>query len=223
MNNQLKKYFIPDDDAFYQNSQGIIKFRGIKGWYGDTVRLDKAINQAKLEPIPLSEVFSHVNNFLELLRHDNKTTSKNVQCDVITLDNTLHLVLDNGIIAKSLSWSLPNYNNKLGTYDKWDDKYNKIQTMFSLSRPSNILWIKFTKQGYVGVVAKSFDINFKTDNSSGILINKVNQELNEDFVFIFPLTDEILGDKSTGEVELAVGQYLIEMNVPIIDFYSHNN
>ena len=221
---ELAKFFIKDKTAFYKNDSGESKFRGVNGWYGDTVRPDKAVEQSKIPPAPFSEVFAYVNQFVEFIRDNNGYETKNVRSHTIKLDDTFHTILDNGIIAQNLKWVCPKYDEKLGKYVKWDEKYDKIKETFNLEFPSNIVWIKFTKKGHVGVIAKSFDINFKMDNSSGKLIKEVGDEWNDSFVFIFPLTREIIGNyRSTAEIELAIGQYLVEKEIPIIDFYSHNN
>lgn len=38
-----------------------------------------------------------------------------------------------------------------------------------------------------------------------------------------PMTSVIPGNRSVGELELRIENYLIDKKVPIIDFYSHNN
>ena len=88
---------------------------------------------------------------------------------------------------------------------------------------------KYISKGHVGVVAKSFDINFDSKNddgkpiSSDVLVKEVGESWDKSFVMIFPMTSDILGNRSVGDLELGIGNYLIEKNVPIIDFYSHNN
>lgn len=59
-------------------------------------------------------------------------------------------------------------------------------------------------------------------NSSGILVHKLKKEWDESFVLVFPLRKlkESCG-YSRHNIEMAIGNYLIEQNVPIIDFYSH--
>ena len=82
--------------------------------------------------------------------------------------------------------------------------------------------MKFTDKGHLGVVAKSFDINFENDNTSGKLINEVGEKWDDSFVFIFPLAKEILNVYKKDDIERAIGNYLISKGIPIIDFYSHN-
>ena len=38
---------------------------------------------------------------------------------------------------------------------------------------------------------------------------------------IFPMTSEILSNRSVGELELGIGNYLIDKGIPILDYYSH--
>jgi hypothetical protein len=58
-------------------------------------------------------------------------------------------------------------------------------------------------------------------NTAGILVHQLNKSWNDTFVLIFPLAN--IPDKyKRGDIERAVGNYLIDKKVPIIDFYSHN-
>lgn len=98
--------------------------------------------------------------------------------------------------------------------------YEKIKTDYLLSNKKNIIWMKFTKDGYLGVVAASDDINFSYKNNSGKLISHVNKEWNEELVLIFPLPN--IQRYERDEIEKALGNYLIAKDVPIIDYYSHN-
>lgn len=119
---------------------------------------------------------------------------------------------------------------------------------FELDNEKDIVWIKLTEDGYIGVVAVSNDINFdippdasvydnkilkyneykKKDelvwqyNSSGILVHKLKKKWNESLVLVFPLKELRKNCKySRHEIEMAIGNYLIEQQVPIIDYYSH--
>ena len=129
------------------------------------------------------------------------------------------------IIVKGCSWQAPKYDKNKRRYTSWDRKYDVIQEQFDLKVPQDILWLKFTEDGYLGVVADSFDINFKYDNSSGKLIRVIDktQKWDTSFVVIFPLTKDLLTNKSRKEIETAVGNYLLEKGVAIIDYFSHNN
>lgn len=222
MNIEFEKFFKKDEAAFYVNDFGEKKFRGVKRYYGDSTRNDKAEEQAKLNPVSFDVVFSYVNNFLELIRSDNGYKEKNIRRDYIELGNNQLVILGNGIIAKNLKWESPVYDSKLRKYVKWDAKYNIIRENFNLKNPYDIVWLKFTNKGHLGVVAKSFDINFNDETSSGILVKQVGEQWDKSFVFIFPLTPDILGNRGSSDFELAIGNYLISNGVPIIDFYSHN-
>lgn len=222
MKHKIEEFFKKDEEAFY-DCGGTRKFRGVKRYYNDTVRNDKAVEQSKLAPVPISNVFAYVNEFLEALREENGHKNNNIRCKSIDLDNTQHVVFDNGIIVKDLIWTECQYDKVSKKYTKWDTKYDKIKEKFNLKNPFDIVWLKFTDSGHVGVVAKSFDINFRDDLSSGVLVKEVCQAWDKSFVLVFPMTSEILGNHKVGDIELAVGNYLISKGVPIIDFYSHNN
>lgn len=124
--------------------------------------------------------------------------------------------------------------------------YSRIKSEFGLDDQRDLVWIKFTKDGYVGVVAASNDVNFDIPqnsyeydqkhrvynyyskkyedtwlhNSSGILIHKLGKTWNTDFVLIFPLKDIPKGYRRS-DIEEAVGNLLIEKGVPVLDYYSH--
>ena len=225
----LEKYFQKNEEAFYFNDKGEKKFRGVHKYYGDTLRNDEARKQSNLLPTQICNVFSYVNEFIELLRISNGYCEKNVRFEPLVLDNTIHTIMDNGILTMGLKWDAPIYDNKKQDYVEWDYKYDIIKNEFNLGKPSDIVWIKFTTKGHIGVVAKSFDINFdrKTSNgkpiSSTVLVEEVGETWDKSFVMIFPMTSEILGNRSVGDLELGIGNYLIDKKVPIIDFYSHNN
>lgn len=59
-------------------------------------------------------------------------------------------------------------------------------------------------------------------NSSGILVHKLNKKLDESLVLVFPLRK--LNEKfgySRRNIVMTIENYLIEQNVPIIDYYSY--
>ncbi len=136
-------------------------------------------------------------------------------------------IKDAEVINQKCNGSIP--------YDEIKDKYN-------LKYEGDIVWLKFTADGHLGVVARGNDINFnipkyvsdyhklvnKDDykskkkkqyvyNTSGILLHSVGGKWNNGFVLIIPIKDANICDIETG-----IGNYLISKNVPIIDYYSHN-
>lgn len=123
--------------------------------------------------------------------------------------------------------------------------YLKIKECYGLKDIRDIVWVKFTKSGCVGVVASSNDINFEIPscnitpgnkeeynkkssvkgrkweyNTSGIIIHYLKEEWNEEKVLIVPLPDTKRFKR--GDIERGIGNWLIEKDVPILDFYSHN-
>lgn len=124
--------------------------------------------------------------------------------------------------------------------------YRKIKEQYQLEDPGDIVWLKFTQDGYLGVVATSNDINFnipkrKDDydkkhkvfntytqkyeeqwdfNTSGILVHKLKKSWDKSFVLLFPLKG-ITPEYKRGDIERAIGNLLIKNNVPILDYYSH--
>lgn len=231
--NNLDKYFKKDIDGYYLDKKsGEYKLKGVC-CSCDRTRNEKAIKQADLESVPLGKVFSYINEFLELIREENGFTEKNVQIDTIKLDDKEHIIIDNGIIIRENKWELPrgHWEGKLYIYDFYDEKYDVIKDKFALERISDVLWFKFTNKGHLAVVAGSCDINWDSSLSCGILVDEVGEVFDSSFVFVFPLTQQMIRTKSepnsynrkysSAELELAVGNYLIDKGVPIIDFYSH--
>ncbi len=185
-------------------------------------RIKKAHEQSRIKPIQCSQVLIYVNEFLTCLEEGNGCVDKGEKNNTIILDGRKQTIINKGIIAKECKWTVPVWDKTIKKYSVWEPKYSRIQKEFGLSHTKNILWLKFTQKGYLGVVAKGMDINFFNDNTSGRLVNAVNDKWDESFVLIFPLTDSILYKRDTGEIERAIGNYLISKGVPIIDFYSHN-
>lgn len=98
--------------------------------------------------------------------------------------------------------------------------YDCLKKQFELNNQKHLVWMKFTKDGYLGVVAASDDINFDINNTSGEIIKKLNQEWDESRVLVFPLPN--IGDKERSDIECGIGNYLTdEKGVPILDYYSH--
>ena len=114
--------------------------------------------------------------------------------------------------------------------------YNDIKEKYNLVSVKDIVWMKFTQEGLLGVVGVSNDINFDIPNStdydsldskgywrfntSGIIVHSVGQQWDEEFVLVFPLKS-IPEGYVRGDIECGIGNYLIENDIPILDYYSH--
>jgi len=143
----------------------------------------------------------------------------------IRLGGINHPIINRAIIVNDCDWDKPIYDDEKNRYTYWDSKYDIIKNVFNLKYPSDVVWMKFTEDGYLGVVADSFDINFRYENSSGTLIrvNDKEKKWNESCVVIFPITEDLLMYKTRKEIETGVGNYLESKGVPVIDYFSHNN
>lgn len=216
----LEECFKINEKAFYtKNGQSYP--RGVN-CPTDTTRNDEASEQVTHPKVPICTIFSHVNNFLEMNRKFNGHTTPIIRCESLILDGLSQTIIDNGIIINRCKWELPTFDEVNRKYTYWDKKYDIIKEKFNLDSPKNIVWLKFTTDGYLAVVAKSFDINFDYSNSCGQLVQEVQKQFETSFVLVFPLTKEILGNRNSGDLELGIGQYLEGKGVPIIDYYSHN-
>ena len=236
MDESLKQYFTQDKTGYYfsEKDKGYILrgVAGVKKCY-DRTRNEKAIKQAEIEPVPLSKVYSYINEFIEIIRNANGFKDKIIQIDSIQLDNKEHVIIDNGIIIRENKWELPqgHWEGKCYIDDFHDEKYDVIKNKFKLERVSDILWFKFTDKGHLAVVASTCDINWNDKSTCGVLVNEVKEKFDDSFVFVFPLTQHMIRTKaepnsyyrkySSADLELAVGNYLITKGVPIIDYYSH--
>lgn len=96
-----------------------------------------------------------------------------------------------------------------------------VETGHSISNIGDFIWIKFTKDNFVGVVAAGCDFNFSYKNRSGEYVKHNKKEWNKDLFLVFPISKYPEG-KTRGEIERTVGNYLADNKVPIIDFFSHN-
>jgi hypothetical protein len=114
--------------------------------------------------------------------------------------------------------------------------YESLKEKYRLADERDIVWMKFTKDNYLGVVADSNDINFdipnhgdmydETENgrwkynTSGILIHYLGKEWDSSFVLICPIIKFPEG-KNRHFIEKSIGDFLIEKSIPILDYYSH--
>lgn len=203
MNDEIRRFFsrypgTPTKDDYPQNSV-----------HSDsTYRFDKAKEQSSLSPVDVDTIISYINEFL-------------------------------------LAVGMSRVENPICKPEKIN--YEQIKEDNMLKKKSDIVWMKFTEDGYLGVVAGSDDINFSIPscesdynrgkyiynqfkkkrewvwdyNTAGILVHKLNKTWNTSFVLLFPLADIPCG-YVRGDIERAIGNYLIAKQVPILDFYSHN-
>ncbi len=168
-------------------------------------RTEKAREQATLEPVSVESICSHVNDLL-----------KSIEMKII----------ESPIVKQPC-----------------EIDYEKIHAEYGTKKKADLVWMKFTKDRYLGVVASGNDVNFDIPASasqydeversfkgnrdgwkyttSGILIHQLGKVWDTSFVLVFPLVD-IPSGKKRGDIERAIGNYLIAKGVPILDFYSHN-
>lgn len=192
----ITQYFKKDLNA-YINENGKWRCRSVH--FGDGFRFNKAQEEAKKDPVPVEEVIRYVNEFL------SRT-------------------------------GVPPVLNPI--MDPKEINYSEIQKQYHLNDDRDLIWMKFTTDKFVGVVAQSNDINFQLPtsaadynkkrkgyrwqfNTSGVIIHKLGKQWDKSFVLVFPLRLQNT-DYSRHELETAIGNYLIDHDVPILDYYSHN-
>ena len=190
---EVEKYF-----EIYEGTP-TFKERRSSVHYSD-YRFRKAEEQAKMTPVSIDMIIEYINQFLEAIGI-NKCKSPIIKIKETSID------------------------------------YKKIKQENNLKDERDIVWLKFTTDGFLGVVATSNDINFVMPeskdvyneklhktwfyNTSGILVHHVNKKWDESFALVFPLKNKP-SKYNRGDIERAIGNYLIDKQVPIIDFYSHN-
>lgn len=216
MNPKIEKYFTPD------TSQKVVLSNGKSRLYAlrepGEGRTKMARIQADLKPIPLDTVFYYINEFLNQIV-DNPVLL--IESGSIILDGKNEDVIGHGIWLKDVfSWKP---QSSKPPYISSDRKYSVIRNHFNLASQKDLVWLKFTNDGYVGAVCDSSDINHSYKNTAGRIIQMVNKSWDTSNVFIFPITSAMTKYKSRKQIETGVGQYLIDKGVPIIDYYSHNN
>lgn len=98
--------------------------------------------------------------------------------------------------------------------------YSGIKNDNGLADKNDIIWLKFTTDGFLGVVATSADINLNENYTSGKIISSLNKKWDKEII-IFPLQN-IPKDLNRQRIESGLGNYLISKGVPILDYFSHN-
>lgn len=212
MRDLIEKYKNMDDENAYYIYNGKRRYQSVHG--KSYTRVRKGEEQLKqIAPSP-QKVKCLITDFLEKAR----VMKKNVKVEYRIKED----------------YDIPNTTENRNRFV--DINYQNIKEKNQLNDSRDIVWIKFTKSGYAGIVAVSSDINFDIPesikeydqkredgkwlrNSSGIIIHKLKQEWDESFVLIFPLQD--MGKYQRHDIEKAVGNYLIEQKVPLLDYYSH--
>lgn len=197
-NDTINKFFKKNPDAFWVNENGDWRFRSVH--FDDDFRFNKAREEAEKDPAPVEQVIRYCNEFLSRI---------GVSPVANPVMNPRELI------------------------------YYEIKKQFQLNDERDIVWIQFTTDGYVGVVAQSNDINFDfppsadvyndkdksqrwTYNTSGIIIHQLGKRWDTSFVLVFPLGRLNNINYSRHEIETALGNFLVDMGVPILDYYSHN-
>ena len=173
------------------------------------------------------------------------------QLDVPTIDKKDIIKLTNSFIeAYGLKYGLKVYDGenivKTDNINLTEFNKNIMETYNGITSEKDIIWMKFTSDNRVGVVACSNDINFDIPSTkdeydeiiftrsgrkkcwkyktSGILVHSVDLEWDESFFLVFPLLGLEKGKegkRKRHDIETGIGNYLILNDVPIIDYYSH--
>ncbi|WP_461218265.1 hypothetical protein [Lapidilactobacillus salsurivasis] len=174
--------------------------------YGDLTRLAMAKAQARLTPVPVDVIVALINEFL--VKIDLPEVAHPIMTDFKVDPATKNVVMD----------------------------YSAIKRDNNLNAVNHIVWLKFTMDHFLGVVASGNDCNFDIPpdaanyndpgrqsrwqyNTSGILINQLGKKWDERLLVVIPLPG--ITNKLKSDIECGIGQYLLQQDVPILDYYSH--
>lgn len=218
----LDEYFKPDISQRVKMLNG--KYRLFALNENGEERTEMARKQVTLQPVQRDTVFKYINEFL------NKLVDKSIsllKSDSIVLEGKKEDIIGHGIwIRDTFEWEP---QSPKWPYLSKDEKYTIIQKRFNLKSQKDLVWLKFTEDGYAGVVADSSDINYSYTNTAGRLLSVVKKTWDTSNLFIFPITSAMTMKNNKHkcitrkQIETGIGKYLIYKGVPIIDFYSHNN
>ncbi len=166
-------------------------------------RIEEARRQAEKPPVKVETIALYVNEFLAALGMKTEEHPK--------------LEIPEGMIDEELDGYL---GEKL--YAALPEK--------GASCKKDLVWMKFTKDGFLGVVAASNDVNFDIPGeeevdvykrtTAGIIVRSLGKSWNREFILKFPLIG-IPEGLTRGDVEAGIGNYLIARGVPILDLYSY--
>lgn len=123
----------------------------------------------------------------------------------------------------------------LSTEKDYNNKITEITKNSKINDKKHIIWITFVESGHVALVGAGNDIGFLTNKNYGTwrFLDHLNVKWDKSKVIVIPIRG--LDIKSTGYknvenilkcrngVEHCIGKYLVDENVPILNYYQHNN
>lgn len=186
-------------------------------------RISIAKEEVKKKPCDINKIIEHINKYLDVELNVN---GKEVKDKIITLGGKQQEIKKHAIYLKDID------------LDKEKIDYNEIKKVFNLEEEISaanytyipIVWLKFTTDDYLGVVASSNDFNFSPNLNSGKIIESVNKKWNTSKLVIIPLTPIMLKNAECKNskncvkrnlIEKEIGEYLIKQGIPMLDKRSH--
>ena len=116
--------------------------------------------------------------------------------------------------------------------------YKEIMRNYETNEEGHLIWIEFVTSGHIAVVGAGKDIGFPRNKNVGtwrILSSLENAEWDETKVIVIPIKGlESIHRKKNGDyiknilrcrdgIEYFIGDYLIDNDVPILNYYQHKN
>ncbi len=148
--------------------------------------------------------------------------SKEAQKEPVELKEIIKIV--NEFLLSMDMEAIPKPKMELNAGQSYRKQLKEKGVFINLDSEEDIVWMKFTVDGYLGVVGSGIDINFSYDNTSGEILNFLKKQWDERFILAFPLikSPQSLNKFDKHLMESGIGNYLTSHHIPILDFYSHN-
>lgn len=163
-------------------------------------RIVEARKQAALTPVPAEQITKYTNEFLAALEMP-KVESPRIEIPPDLTNDEIEDYLEENLYSPICGSG--------GNCEDW-------------------VWMKFTNQGFLGVVATSNDINFDIPKdeenhfckrtTSGIIIHKLKQSWDRSFLLAFPLKS-IPEDLKRGHIETGIGKLPDRQKCPDIGLF----
>lgn len=186
-------------------------------------RLHQAQLQASLNPVAIDKIIKYTHKFLGKLNLIPKKYSTPI-FTTITLDKTANLT-DASYQQLSKHFKFPLTVPNTSPFKSSSKKH-----------PVDYLLFKFTDAGFLAGVAADTPINFslptKTSDytlkvnqkwqydATSILVHQLGQNWNTSFILIFPIP-KLPANLTIKDIQAGVGNYLIQKDIPILDYYGH--
>lgn len=189
----------------------------------DPFRFHQAQLQATLKPVSVEKIIKYTHKFLGKLAISPKKKSS-----VIFTDFTLDA--DNNLTPAGYQQLTDQFKVPFVAPDSIEVGDE------SSTHGVDYLWLRFTSDGFLASVEANTAINFSLPqvasdyslkfkqkwqyDSTAILVHQLGQTWDTSFILVFPLP-KIPTPLTLTDIRAGVGNYLVQKDVPILDYYAH--